>query len=270
MLCAPTSSTAIRASAGPSRLASVTARALPRPASVTAAAAAPASASAEPQAVSSPRPPRPAARAAAAALAALVLASPLNAWAGLNELEAEMGGEFGIGSAQQWGEASIDGKNFDGQDLRRSNFTSASANQSRPPSFRGAKLNGAYLIKAVVPKADFEGADISDALFDRAVAVQANFKNAILARVIFTRSDLRDAVIEGADFTNSMLDRTQQIALCRYASGTNPTTGADTRRSLGCGSKRRYAASVPSNPDGPQVAEDEKAAFRATMPQYRQ
>jgi hypothetical protein len=268
MLRAPTSSPAMRASAGQSRRANVTARALPRQAASRPAAAAAADQDAPPP---PPAPtPRPAARAAAAALAALFVASSGPAYAGLNELEAEMGGEFGIGSAQQWGEASIDGKNFDGQDLRRSNFTSASANQSRPPSFRGAKLNGAYLIKAVLPKANFEGADVSDALFDRAVIVEANFKNAILERVVFTRSDLRDAQIEGADFTNSMIDRTQQIALCRYASGTNPVTGADTRRSLGCGSKRRYAASVPSNPDGPQVAEDEKEAFRATMPQYRQ
>jgi uncharacterized protein YjbI with pentapeptide repeats len=213
------------------------------------------------------QPARLAAAATATATALGLLLSPFPAFAGLNPLEAELGGEFGVGTAQQWGEATIDGKNFDNQDLRRSNFTSASIKKG---SFRGAKLNGAYFIKSVVPFVDFTAADISDCLFDRAVAVNANFTNAILQRVVFTRSDLTGSIIEGADFTNSMIDKTQQIALCRYASGTNPVTGVDTRKSLGCGSKRRYAASTPSNPEGPQVAEDEKEAFRASMPVYRQ
>lgn len=61
-----------------------------------------------------------------------------------------------------------------------------------------------------------------------------------------------------ADFTNALVDKTQQMALCRYADGTNPVTGIDTRKSLGCGSRRAFRASVPSNPDGPQPSEEEK------------
>lgn len=129
---------------------------------------------------------------------------------------------------------------------------------------------GSYLIKGVFYRADFEGADLSDALADRAVFVEANLRNAVAQRVVFTSSDLRDAVIDGADFSNALIDRSQQQALCRYASGVNPTTGADTRKSLGCGSRRRRLESTPSNPDGPQVAEADKDAFRKTLPVYRQ
>jgi hypothetical protein len=42
-------------------------------------------------------------------------------------------------------------------------------------------------------------------------AVQANLKNAILERAVFTRSDLGGALIDGADFTNALLDKTQQM-----------------------------------------------------------
>ena len=47
------------------------------------------------------------------ASAALLTAAP--AFADLNRYEADAGGEFGIGSAQQYGEADVAGKDFSGQ-----------------------------------------------------------------------------------------------------------------------------------------------------------
>lgn len=61
------------------------------------------------------------ARSAAAAAAAALLALP--AYADLNTLEAAAGGEFGRGTAQQFGEATLNGQSFDGKDLTRSNFS---------------------------------------------------------------------------------------------------------------------------------------------------
>lgn len=63
----------------------------------------------------------------------------------------------------------------------------------------------------VQARANFEGADLSDALMDRAVIVEANLRNTILQRVVLTRSDLGKADIYGADFTNALVDRSQQI-----------------------------------------------------------
>ena len=89
-------------------------------------------------------------------------------------------------------------------------------------------------------RTNFTNADISDVLFDRAVLNDAILRNAVLQRTVFTSSDLGNADIYGADFTNALVDRSQQLKLCRYADGTNTVTGADTRKSLGCGSRRSF------------------------------
>ena len=101
-------------------------------------------------------------------------------------------------------------------------------------------------------------------------AAQSNLRDAILQRAVFTRSDLTGADIFGADFTNALVDKTQQLALCKYADGVNSVTGVSTRKSLGCGSRRAFKAASPSSSEGPQASDDEKAAFARTLPTYRE
>ena len=146
-----------------------------------------------------------------------------------------------------------------GADLRLSNFTGA---EMRKANLKGANLTGAYLMKAVAYAANFEGANLSDALMDRAVLNNANFKDAILTRVVFTSSDLSDSEIEGADFSDALLDTKQQQALCKYASGNNSVTGVSTRRSLGCGSGANRGS--PSRYMTDDTASAPAAAFDAS------
>ena len=212
----------------------------------------------------------------------LLAASP--AGAELNRFEANTLGEFNRGSAQQFGgtnqvcvaaavrrlslascflvanssaassflQKKVDFVKEYGKDLRLSNFT---ATDMRGSSLKGADLRGAYLMKAVAPDSDFSGADLSDALMDRAVFVNSNFENAILARVVLTLSDLQGANVTNADFSDALLDKVQQEKLCKTAAGRNPVTGADTRKSLGCGGRPRGSPSLYMTDDSSKAPE---------------
>jgi len=56
----------------------------------------------------------------------------------------------------------------------------------------------------------------------------------VLRNAMLMNSSFKGAVIDGADFTDAVLDLPQQKALCARAQGINPRTGVDTRDSLAC------------------------------------
>jgi uncharacterized protein YjbI with pentapeptide repeats len=122
-------------------------------------------------------------------------------------------------------------KDFAGQDMRGNDYTRADMAET---NLAKANLQGVRMFDTNLTLANLESADLRGATLDGARLIRANLKNAVLEGAYAFGADFRKTEITGADFTDVFLDPKANDLLCEVASGTNPTTGRETRETLMC------------------------------------
>lgn len=120
---------------------------------------------------------------------------------------------------------------FSGQVLTDAEFTKANM---RGSNLSHADLQGVQMFGTNLEGANLEGANLSYATLDSARMVDANLKDAVLEGAFAASTKFNRANIEGADFTDVLMRKDMHDILCEVATGTNPTTGRETRETLEC------------------------------------
>ncbi|NJM67177.1 MAG: pentapeptide repeat-containing protein [Acaryochloris sp. RU_4_1] len=120
---------------------------------------------------------------------------------------------------------------FSNRDLTDASFTKADL---RGSNFSKSDLSGVSFFAANLEDVNLEGANLSFATLDSARFARANLTNANLEGAFAFNTEFRQAIINGADFTDvDLRDDTHEL-LCEIAQGMNPTTGRQTRDTLYC------------------------------------
>ncbi len=84
---------------------------------------------------------------------------------------------------------------------------------------------------------NFDGSDFTNGIVDRASFKGSSLRGTIFTNAVLTGTSFEDSDVENADFTDAYIGDFDIRLLCKNPTlkGENPTTGADTALSVGCG-----------------------------------
>jgi hypothetical protein len=125
----------------------------------------------------------------------------------------------------------LETKNFAGQVLIDQRFTKL---ELEGANFAGADLRGTVFNSTDLTGANLRGINFENGMAYHTILRRADLSDAILVNTFLLQSRFDDAIVTNADFKDAVLDLQEKIKLCKTASGRNPVTGRDTRKSLGC------------------------------------
>lgn len=130
--------------------------------------------------------------------------------------------------------APLIGRDFSHQDLSSDNFVRCNLKEA---NLEGSNLQTVQLFSANLSDTNLRDADLRNAILDKAKIRRTDLRNALLEGASGINMNIVAEAppnIEGADFTDALLDDRALRVLCAIATGTNPTTGRNTLDTLYC------------------------------------